>query len=217
VIFTEGDPGWYPPPFGSDRRKGYFWATLFFDFANPRIISDNLDNVNDNYDQSYPYNSRRRQFDEIEILDLVLSNPKRIRHCEVNDGPLKFSIRVPFDLKAEDLKSKINVADGTLEIMIDKEIDDRVMKNGWDGKESTSYKLTRCFKLPNYVLGSEKLQKDVSVKLKDSIITVTLPKEKVESKVQSCAERKPAESNKEKKISENSNSNSGRIPIVLIE
>jgi len=217
VIFTEGDPGWYPPPFGSDRRKGYFWATLFFDFANPRIISDNLDNVNDNYDQSYPYNSRRRQFDEIEILDLVLSNPKRIRHCEVNDGPLKFSIRVPFDLKAEDLKSKINVADGTLEIMIDKEIDDRVMKNGWDGKNKTSYKLTRCFKLPDYVLGSEKLQKGVSVKLKDSIITVTLPKENVESKVQSCAERKPAESNKEKKISENSNSNSGRIPIVLIE
>merc|ERR1712004_424573 len=165
---------------------------------------------------SYPYNSRRRQFDEIEILDLILSNPKRIRHCEVNDGPLKFSIRVPFDLKAEDLKSMGNVADGTLDIMIDKEIDDQVMKNGWDGKKKTSYKLTRYFKLPDYVLGSEKLQKDVSVKLKDSIITVTLPKENVETEeVKSCAEEKPCESETEKKISENNNA--GRIPIVFIE
>merc|ERR1711976_475000 len=168
--------------------------------------------------QSYPYNNRRIQFEEFDLLDMVFSQPKRTRRCQVTDRPLQFSVPTPFDLEAKDLKSKIKVADGTLEIMIDKEIDSYVMKNGWDGNKKTAFSLRRSFKLPQYILDSEKLQKEVRVKLKSNIITVTLPKENVESvNKKEGAEEKRAESNQEKKIGENIRVECSRIPIVLIE
>lgn len=168
--------------------------------------------------ESYPYNNRRRQFEEFNLLDLVFSQPKRIRRCEVPDRPLQFSVSTPVDLEARDLKSKIKVADGTLEIMIDKEIDDYVMKNGWDGNQKTSFSLRRSFKLPQYIVDSEKLQKEVKVKLKSNIITVTLPKENFESvNNKEGTEEKRTESNQEKKISESGHVKCNRIPIVLIE
>merc|ERR1712170_228578 len=101
--------------------------------------------------------------------------------------------------------------------MIDKEFDDRLKRNGW-GNKKTAFSLRRSFKLPQYILDSEKLQKEVRVKLKSNIITVTLPKENVESvNKKEGAEEKRAETNQEKKISENDREECSRIPIVLIE